>query len=132
MIPSSNSIFNGHTPNRIKLISALRLGLSHLCEYKFHQNFQDTLNPICSCEDDIKTAIHYLLHYPHPLDEGRTLLNNHQKIGGNIHVKNDSRILELPLFDVSSNNDGSNACILNPTTQYVLATKRFVVPLTSS
>ena len=41
--PSSNSIFNCHSPNGIKLIARLRVGLSHLCEHKFRYNFQDTL-----------------------------------------------------------------------------------------
>ena len=130
--PSSNSIFNCHSPKGIKLITRLRLGLSHLREHKFRHNFQDTLNPICSCGDDIETTIHYLLHCPNYLDERRTLLDNLQSIGENIHDKNDSQISELLLFGVSSNNDASNTCILNATIQYILATKRFDVPLTYS
>ena len=63
----------------------IRLSLSHLCEHKFRHNFQDTLNPICSCGDDIETAIHYLLHCPNYLDETRTILDNLQSIGENIH-----------------------------------------------
>ena len=50
--PSSNSIFNCHSPKGIKLITSLRLGLSHLREHKFRHNFQDALNPICSCGDE--------------------------------------------------------------------------------
>ena len=50
---SSSSIFNFRSPKGIKLITRLRLGLSHLCEHKFGHNFQDTLNLICSCEDEI-------------------------------------------------------------------------------
>ena len=42
--PFSNWIFNCHG---IKLITRIRLGLSHLREHKFRQNFQDTLNLIC-------------------------------------------------------------------------------------
>ena len=38
----SNSIFNCHSPKGIKLITRLRLGLSHLYEHKFRHNFQDT------------------------------------------------------------------------------------------
>ena len=113
--PSSSSIFNCHSPKRIKLITRLRLGLSHFREHKFRHNFQDTLNPICSCGDDIETTIHCLLHCPNFLDERRTLLDNLQSIGENIHDKNDSQISELPPFAVSSNNDASNTCILNPT-----------------
>ena len=45
---SSNSVFNCHNSKGIKLITRLRLGLSHLREHKLRHNFQDTLNPICS------------------------------------------------------------------------------------
>ena len=65
----------------------------------------------------------------------RILLDNLQSIEENIHDKNDSQILELLPFSVSSNNDASNTYILNATFQYILATKikiRFDVPLTNS
>ena len=130
--PSSNSISNCHSPKGIKLITKLRIGLSHLREHKFRHNFQDTLNSICNCWDDIETTIHYLLHCPNYLDEMRTLLDNLQSIGGKIHDKNDSQVSELLLFGVSSNSDASNTCISNATIQYLLATKRFDVPLTYS
>ena len=130
--PSSNSIFNCHSPKGIKLSTRLSLGLSHLCEHKFRYNFRDILNPICSCGDDIETTMHYLLHSPNYLDERRTFLDNLQSIGENIHDKNDSQISELLLFGLSSNNDVSNTCIWNATIQYILGTKRFDVPLTNS
>ena len=41
---SSNSTFNCHKPTGIKLLSRLRLGLSHLREHKFRHSFQDSLN----------------------------------------------------------------------------------------
>ena len=34
---------------RIRLLTRLRVGLSHLREHKFRHNFQDTINPLCSC-----------------------------------------------------------------------------------
>ena len=68
---SSNSIFNCHSSKEIKLITRLMLSLSHLREHKLRHNFQDTLNPICSCGDDIETAIHYLINCPNCLDERR-------------------------------------------------------------
>ena len=128
--PSLNSIFDCHSHNVIKLIIRLRLGLSHLCENKFRHNFQDTLNPICSCADDIATTIRYLLHFPNYLDERRTFLDNLQSIGKNIH--DNSQTSELLLFGVSSNNDVLNTCILNAIIPYILATKRFDAPLTNS
>ena len=121
--PSSNSIFNSQSPKGIKLITRIRLGLSHLREHKFWHNFQETLNPICSCGDDIKTAIHCLL-------ERRTLLDNLQSIGENTHDKNDPHISELLLFGISLNNNASRTCILNAITQHILITKRFDVTIT--
>ena len=130
--PSSNSLFNCHSLKGIKLITRLRLDLSHLRKHKFRHNFQGTLNPIWSCGDDIETTIHYLLHFSNYSDEGRTLLEGLQSIGEKIHDKSDSQITELLLFGVSSNNDASNTYILNATIQCILATKRFDVPLTYS
>ena len=41
----------------LKLITKLRLGLSHLQFHKFKNSFQDTLNPICSC-GTVETIVH--------------------------------------------------------------------------
>ena len=87
---SSNSIFNCHIPNGIKLITTLRLALSRPREHKFRHNSQDTLNPICSCDNGIETSIYYLLHCPNYLHERMTHLDNLQNVGENIHDKNDS------------------------------------------
>ena len=37
--------FEIHNPKGIKLITRLRLGLSHLREHKFKHGFQDTVHP---------------------------------------------------------------------------------------
>ena len=42
--PSENKIFNIHDQVCIKLLTRLRLGLSHLSEHKFRHDFEDTLN----------------------------------------------------------------------------------------
>ena len=62
--PTPNRTFNCHNPIGIKLITRLRLGLSHLRDHKFKHNFLDCLNPICCCGKDIETTVHYLLHCP--------------------------------------------------------------------
>ena len=38
--PSLNSTFNVHNPHGIKLLTKLRVGLSHLREHKFRHNFK--------------------------------------------------------------------------------------------
>ena len=47
--PKPNSIYNCQNPKRIRLITRLRLGLSHLHEHKFKHIFQDCFNLLCLC-----------------------------------------------------------------------------------
>ena len=51
--PSPNSVFECHNPQGIKFLTRLRLGLSHLCEHKCKQSFQDSLNPLCKCGAEV-------------------------------------------------------------------------------
>ena len=51
--PSPNSVYNCHNPKGLKLITRLRLGLSHLRAHKFEHSFQDTVNSLCTCGLDI-------------------------------------------------------------------------------
>ena len=60
--PSGNSVFRCHNPKEIKSLTRLRLGLSHLREHKFKHGFLDSLNPICSCGQNIEILTHFLLH----------------------------------------------------------------------
>ena len=50
-----------HDINGLKLLTRLRLNFSHLNEYKFRHNFNDTINPMCSCGKEPETTLHYLL-----------------------------------------------------------------------
>ena len=72
--PSPNYVYNCHNPRGICLITRLRLGLSHLREYKFKHGFPDTLNPLCSCGNDVESTEHFLLYCPQFVNERRTLL----------------------------------------------------------
>ena len=56
-----SSRFSIHRPIGVKLLVRLRLGFSHLREPKFRQNFQDALNPLCSCCLEPETTLNYLL-----------------------------------------------------------------------
>ena len=91
--PSESSVFNCHNPRGVKLLTRLRLGLSHLREHQFKHGFQNSLNPICSCGNDIETA-HFLLYCPRYSNERSTFLNNIRNINRNIFDKNDLQITE--------------------------------------
>ena len=69
-----NSAFLCNNPKEIQLLTTLRLGLCNLREYKFKHNFQDTLNPICNCDEDIETSCHTFFTVDYT-NQGLTLLN---------------------------------------------------------
>ena len=100
--PTPNRTFNCHNPIGIKLITRLRLGLSHLRDHKFKHNFLDCLNPICCCGQDIETTVHYLLHCPIFSDERSIFFNNIRSIDENVLSGSDPRISETLLFGISS------------------------------
>ena len=127
--PSGNSVINCHNPRGVKLLTRLRLGLSHLREHKFKHGFQDSLNPICSCGNDIETLAHFLLHCPHYSNERSTFLNTIRNINKHIFDNNDLQITETLLYGDSSLDDKSNTLLLNATIDFPFVTKRFDVNL---
>ena len=62
--PKPNDVYYCHNLKGIRLLTRLRLGLSYLREHKFKHSFQDCLNPLCFCGNEIETSTHYLLHCP--------------------------------------------------------------------
>ena len=78
--PVQNSIYNMHDPVGIKYLTTLRLGLGHLNEHKFRHNFQDYLNPLCSCSLGVETTNHYFLHCHYFNDIRKTLLDTVKEI----------------------------------------------------
>ena len=129
--PSNISTFNCHNPIGIKLITRLRLGLSHLRDHKFKHNFLNCLNPICCCGQDIETTFHYLLRFPIFSDERSTFFDNIRSIDENVLSGNDPKNSDTLLFGISSFNDTQNTSILNTTIYYILSSKRFDVPLSN-
>ena len=130
--PIPNSVFKLHNPEGIKILSRVRLGLSHLRQHKFKHSFQDTLNPICNCGQDIETPCHYLLSCPNYDVERNALLNNIRQIAPNILNYNDSQLTQILLFGDTSFNSETNTSILNTTIDYFLSTKRFSNPIFES
>ena len=53
--PIENKTSSIYDPLGIKLLNRLRVDFSHLNEHKFRHNFDDTLNPLCSCSLETET-----------------------------------------------------------------------------
>ena len=123
--PSENSVFFRNNPKAIQLLTRLKLALSHLQEHKFRHNFQDTLNPICNCGENIESSCHYLLHCSLYTNERLAFRNDVQDIYDSILELNDSHIVEVLLHGKKFLYFSSNANILNATIDFLLNTERF-------
>ena len=63
--PKAANVYKIHHQRGLKLLTRLRLGLSHLREHKFRHNFNDTIDPFRLCgTNSVETNEHFLLHCP--------------------------------------------------------------------
>ena len=63
--PKCNDTYGNHNSTGLKLLTRLRLGLSHLNNHKFNHNFKDCINPLCSCSLSVENNVHFFLHCHH-------------------------------------------------------------------
>ena len=94
----ANSIFDIHNPLGIKLLTRLRLGLSHLHEHKFRHCFQDTLNPLCECSKDIESTMHFFLHCTNFLIPRQTLFQKIRNIDDSILSQSETQLTQTLLY----------------------------------
>ena len=121
--------FNYCNLKGIRLITRLRLELSHLCEHKFNYNFQNCLNSLCSCGSSIESTSHFLLHCPIFHDKRHTLLSTLNNIDSKILESNDCCLTQTLLFGSTSFDSETNTFVPNATSGYILSTGRFEQPL---
>ena len=81
-------------PIGLKFLTRLGFGFSQLNEHRFRHNFQDCMNPLCSCSLEIEDTSHYLLHCHHfsqyridLMNSVKSILENFESLSDN--VKND-------------------------------------------
>ena len=94
-------------------------------EHKFKHSFQDTLNPICNCGNDVESAIHFFLHCSLYRNERRTLLNSLVNIDHTLLDNTEFSLTQILLFDNTTFNAIENTKIINVTIDFVLSTQRF-------
>ena len=123
MRPCANSIFNIHNPYGIKLLTRLRLGLSHLRDHKFRHCFQDTLNPLCDCGNDTEITTRFFLHCPSFHILRQTLLNNIRNINEKILSHGEEQLIQTFLFGNPNFSLAVNRLILNATIEYLISTE---------
>ena len=123
--PVSSNVYNIFDPVGLKLLTRLRLGFSHLNEHRFRHNFQDCINPVCSCSLDIEDTTHYLLHCHHFVQHRIDLMNSVISVLENfIFLPNNIKI-DVLLFGDSRLEESKNKFILESTLSYIKRTERF-------
>ena len=127
--PRKHSIFNIYDPHGIKLLTRLRVNLSHLREHKFKHNFLDTPSPICSCGLENESTNHYLLRCPLYSHLRNSLLDNTIEIVGSISNLSDVEIEKILLYGDKNLTVLENASLLKNTIVFLKSSGRFDIPL---
>ena len=103
----------------------LRLGLSHLNQHKFNHNFQDCLNPLCSCGLEVESVSHFFLGCHYYLNIRSTILNELQSIDINLLNQEDNIVAEFLLYGSTKFNTNQNFRLLSSSIDYILKSERF-------
>ena len=96
-----NDTYGIHNPTGLKLLTRLRLGLSHLNDHKFNHNFKDCINLLCSCSLSVGNNLHLFLHCHHFSLQRETLMNNIESTDKDIINETDSDLVNILLFGSS-------------------------------
>ena len=123
--PEPNRISSTQNFEGLKLLTRMRLSLSHLDDHKFRPNFQDCLNPICSCGQDTKTASHFLLLCLNYRCARKTILETINLIDPNILQQRELSITKDLLFGSEKLKDDKKNALLKSTIELIRSTERF-------
>ena len=128
--PKPAQVYKIHHPRGLKLLTRIRLGLSHLREHKFRHNFNDTIDPFCLCATNcLETSEHYFLHCP-------TYAHLRLKLFDNLRINNilllpltKPLILQILLFGSDNYDTTINKSIISFVIDFIIKSKRFDEPL---
>ncbi len=124
-----SNVYFVHNPLGLKLLTRLRVGLSHLRSHKYNHGFLDTPNPLCLCnKSSIETTEHYLLICPIFSQSRKQLfIDLSSKIS--IFPLSPSHLTSLLLYGHESHESSINKFIIETVLIYLLHSKRFEGPL---
>ena len=109
----------------LKLLTRMRLGLGYLADHKFRHNFQDCLNPICSCGHEIETTSHFLLDSLNYHSARKTFFERNNLIDSNILQQSDSSITNDFLFGSEKLKEDKSNSLSTSTIEFIQPMKRF-------
>ena len=96
--PMPKPTFNIHNHLGLKLLTRLTLELSHLNEHRFNHNFEDCINPLCSCSLEVDSTVQFFLHCHNFVNIRNTLLNTLNSISCDVTNCSDRSLTKLILY----------------------------------
>ena len=118
--PIPMPVYNAHNPFGLKLLTRLRIGVSHLNQRKFNHNFQDCLNPLCSSRLEVESISHFFLHCHYYSNISSTLLNELQPTEIDLLNQEGDRVLKVLLDSSTKFNTNQDFRLLSSSISYAL------------
>ena len=122
-------LYNIHNPSGIKLLTRLRLGLSHLNEHKFNHNFDDCVNPFCTCSLEPESTLHFFLHCHHYNTIRSILFKDLNSVDKNLFKLSDNELTLIVLYGGTQYSLMNNHILLNSSIKDIENSKHFSGPL---
>ena len=117
-------------PLGVKLLTRLRLKITHLNEHKFRHGFNDTVDPFCECGNEIETPEHFFLHCHFYSAQRKELFKSLEKLDPYFLKLNPKNQVLALLYGSQINDSKSfNRDILKNVIIYIKATAQFARPL---
>ena len=123
--PVSNPVYNIQNYIGLKLLTWLRLGLSHLKQHRFNHNFQNFINSLCTCSLEVESTAHFFLHCHHYHNIRAKLLNSLEVIDTNLLKLSEEQLTKVLLYGFSQLDQNQNRNVLNSSIDFTVELKRF-------
>ena len=127
--PVPNSLFGACDPHGVKLLTRLRVGLSHLREHKFRHGFNDIIDPFCPCNMEFESVSHFFVRCHFFTHMRQNLMNDLSRTDARIQLYNDDLLTKTLLYGNKDFTDEVNSRILNLSIEFILKSGRFDGPL---
>ena len=123
--PVQRKTFNINDSVGVKLLTRLRLGFSHLREYKFRHGFRDILNALCPSSIKTETTAPYFLRCHFYNANRSALMNELNEIDSSFSTLNENKFIDLILHGSDKFDYKKNLNILMSTIKFIKDSQRF-------
>ena len=93
-------------------------------EHRFNYNFQNCINPLCTCSLEVESTAHFFLHCHHYHNIRAKLLNSLEVIDTNLLKLSEEQLTKVLLYS-SQLDQNQNRNILNSSINYIVESKGF-------